>query len=433
MKVRNWKQEDVEFVKQNYDKYTVRELAKKLNKSESSITHLAKKFGYSKQKHKYWTTEEENYLRENYLSMTAEDMAKYLNRGAISVRAHLQDLNLIKEANWTKEEEEFLINNYQDMTQKSIANILNRSSDSIRAKCNDLNLVKLNMWSKEDEETLKKLYDKISYREIAKLINRTPDAVQIKARKLGLKKSPYYCNYRFFENIDTEHKAYWLGFMAADGWIYRHEETGGGMVGLEIQYGDIGHLKKFNKSIEGNYKIIDRWRPCTLSKNKNKLHHMCVLRIYSVDMYDDLITHGFTNDKSYTFKFPKTIPQHLIRHFMRGYFDGDGCFSITKSTPKCSYISSSKQIIYDFEKILYDVGITSTKIYTYQKEDCVQMWNIHINQGDDYNIIKFLNYLYKDATVYLDRKYEKYIKVLQKYNERLPHQSEMTGSFYLKI
>ena len=431
MRGKNITKKEKEYIKNNYNKYTVRELAKKMNRNEASIIRVAKEYGFSKQKHKYWTEDEENYLRENYLSMTAEDMAKQLKRGVISVKAHLQDLNLTKVVNWTDEETEYLIKNYQDMDYISIGKVLNKTDGAIRAKCFDLNLVKNDRWTNEDEEKLRELYCNMPTRDVAAIMGRTRNAVKIKARKLGLNKYPYCCNYRYFENIDTEEKAYWLGFMSADGWIGKRDDSNSGVAGLEIQYSDVNHLRKFNKSLEGNYRITDRWRTCSLSptRNNQKMHHTCTIRIFSIDMYNDLVKHGFTNDKSYTFKLPKTIPDNLMRHYMRGYFDGDGCFTFTKKYFSCSFVSASKEILYDFENVLHSVGITSTKICCYQRDGFSMMWRLYINQGDDNNKIKFLNYIYKDATVYLDRKYNKYIEVLQHYNEYLPHQSEMAGSF----
>lgn len=423
--------EEKEYIKNNYNKYTVRELAKQINRSEATISRVANELGMSKQIHKSWTDDEENYLFNNYLSMTAEELAKNLNRGVVSVRAHLQDLGLIKGTKWTQEEEKYLTDNYQNMDYFSIGKVLNKTDGVIRAKCNDLNLVKLDRWSKEDEEILKSVYYKMKTKDIAKLLNRTHNAITIHARKLGLKKYPYFCNYRFFKEIDTEEKAYWLGFMSADGWISRRKDTESAAVGVEIQYADINHLKKLNKSLEGNYKITDRWKPASFPsyKDPNKLFHMCAIRIYSMDMYNDLVMHGFSNNKSNYFKIPETIPKELMRHYLRGYFDGDGCFGFTKTHLSCSFLSGNKQIICDIEKILHNEGINPTHLSYIDRDGCLPQWRLYINQGKDKNIIKFLNYIYKDATVYLDRKYNKYVKVLQHYNERLPLQLEMTGSF----
>lgn len=183
----------------------------------------------------------------------------------------------------------------------------------------------------------------MGYEEIANELDRTQAAVSIKAKKLGIHKSPYFCQYDYFEKINTEEKAYWLGFICADGWINQNHTTKSGTVGIELQYGDIDHLKKFNKSINGNYKITDRWRTCSLSNN-DKLHHMCCIRIFSKKMYDDLCNLGLTNDKSYTLKFPN-ISNTLIVPFLRGYFDADGCLSYKNHKLHLNYIGASESMI----------------------------------------------------------------------------------------
>lgn len=93
----------------------------------------------------------------------------------------------------------------------------------------------------------------MSTSDIAITLKRTTSAVKIKARKLGLSKYPYTCDYNYFDKIDSEEKAYWLGFIFADGYISVNENSNSGCVGIDLCLSDIDHLKKFNKSINGNY------------------------------------------------------------------------------------------------------------------------------------------------------------------------------------
>ena len=75
-------------------------------------------------------------------------------------------------------------------------------------------------WTSEEIDFLKENYETTSKVDIANKLNRTPTAIKVKANKLGLKKpEKYYYNHDFFENINTEEKAYWLGFIYADGSI----------------------------------------------------------------------------------------------------------------------------------------------------------------------------------------------------------------------
>ena len=148
---------------------------------------------------------------------------------------------------WTDKETQYLKDNYDKKNFAEISAVIDKSEGAIRAKCFDLGLIKKDKWNEEDIEYVKKNYSIMPTKDIAKILNRTESAVQIKARRLGLKKYPYNCNYRFFETIDTEEKAYWLGFIASDGWISINKNTNSGTVGIELQVSDIDHLKKFNK------------------------------------------------------------------------------------------------------------------------------------------------------------------------------------------
>ena len=98
-------------------------------------------------------------------------------------------------------------------------------------------------WSDEDYLFLKKHYEELTYKEIGEKIGKTKSAVQNKMRILGLQKpDKYYYNKHFFDVIDTEEKAYWLGFMYADGYITSKSFR----IGLSLAIKDIEHLRKFN-------------------------------------------------------------------------------------------------------------------------------------------------------------------------------------------
>lgn len=406
-------QEELDYIRKNYDNMTVREIAKNLNRNECGISTQAKKMGLSKQSHKQWTDEEIQYLKDNYIDKTSEEIGQYLGRPINSINSKRDELGLIRHEGWSKEEIDFLVNNFEIMTHLEIGKKINRTEQAVRAKCFDLNLYKKELpWTDEEIIFVKENYMEMTTSDISSILNRTPDAVQLKARKLGLKKYPYYCDYHYFDNIDTEEKAYWLGFLTADGWINKNEKNNAGVTGIELQYGDINHLKKFNKSIGGNYQITDRWRPCMISKYPDKKHHMCVIRIFSLTMYNSLIDKGFTKDKSYDFHIPD-IRQDLIRHYLRGYFDGDGCFTFTNKSFHINFITASKMLNDDIYKILDSEGFHFSES-SFVTEFNTRMYRINIFHHQDK--INFLDWIYGDCTIYLDRKYKKYLKVKERYN-----------------
>lgn len=309
---------------------------------------------------------------------------------------------------WTASEIEFLKNNYEKMLYSKIAEKLNRSEGSIRAKCHDLGLVQKDAWSEDDVAFLKEHYYAMDNSELSKQLNRTENSIHLKASKLGLKKYPYHCDYDFFHCIDTEEKAYWLGFLTADGWASKNSKTNSGVVGLELQHSDIDHLKKFNKSLHGNYQIIDVWKPCgVIGRDPNKKSHMAMLRIFSTTMCNDLEQYGFLDDKTKNIKMPD-LQRELIPHYLRGFFDGDGCFGYTKKSFGVSFLSASSVLIESIKTILDNENITSSIVY-FQSEYGTNMCRLYVYRKQDK--IKLLDYMYSNANIYLDRKFQKYLQV----------------------
>ena len=415
-KFKNFTNEEVEYIKQNYETCTLNGIARKLNKKPSSIYNVICKLGIVKQKHNKWTKEEIDFLKNNYLNMTSEEIAKCIEHSIDAINTMRDRLGLVRHPNWTVDETEFLINNYEKMSHSDIGKALGKTQSAVNAKCFDLNLYKKEKpWEDWELEFVKNNYMEMSKSEISEVLNRSNNAIQVRANRMGLKKSPYFCNYHYFDEIDTEEKAYWLGFLTADGWISKSSKTGSCVTGIELQYGDIGHLKKFNKSICGNYQITDRWKPCLIStKDSTKKHHTCAIRVFSLLMYNSLCRLGFSNNKSYDFHIPE-IREDLIRHYIRGYFDGDGCFTFTNKSFHINFITASKALNDDIVKIL---RLNNFNIIenSYVNNFGTIMYKPDICRLQDKII--FLDWIYADSNIYLDRKYKKYLKVKNTYEQR---------------
>lgn len=272
-------------------------------------------------------------------------------------------------------------------------------------------------WTLEEIDFLRNNYGIMSPVDIAFKIGRTRNAIKVKANKLGLKRPDKYTyNHSFFENIDTEHKAYWLGFIYADGYIhkaYRNHE-----LGIELKKSDYEHLKKFNKCIDGNVEVIFRKRN---DIRDIKTEGICSIRLYSKKIVDDLIAQGVQMNKSTIIQFPSFSNKELTVAFIRGFFDGDGCIMRNKNR-KClsaNFASASLSFIQDLRGYLYnELGISSyivkekrrTDGVIKQKTDC---YRLYINGMENSYI--FCSILYQNATMYLDRKYNLFFEIVDEY------------------
>ena len=416
IEINGWNNEEINYLKKNYASKTNKQLANELQKTYHSVAYVANKLKLVKQPHKSWTNEEDNFLKEHYIEMTSAEISKILNRTIHSINARRDDLGLIRNANWTVDEETFLIENHNNMSYAEIGKILKRTEGAVDAKCFDMGLYKKEKpWEQWEYDFVKNNYYEMPTKEIAEYLNRTPSAIKLKAQRSGMKKYPYYCDYKFFETIDTEEKAYWLGFLTADGWINQNTETGSGTTGVELQYGDIGHLKKFNKSLNGNYRITDRWRPCAISSSDpNKKNHMCVLRIFSRIMYQSLVNLGFTNNKSFDSYIPD-IPENLQRHYIRGYFDGNGSVSVSNNYLDVRFCTASSKLKDGLIEICLNNNI-KLKDCSHLTENDIIVYYPEVTSLK--NKLTLLDYMYKDATIYLDRKYKKYLKTKRIYGTK---------------
>lgn len=416
IKIRNYTQEELEFIKDNYNTMTAKEIAVKLNKSLGSINNATRKMGLIKQVHNQWTDEEIAFLKKNYVNMTSEEIATHINHTVDAINTMRDRLKLVRSQGWTDAEIQYLKDNYETTLFSELSEKLGRTEGAIRAKCFDLNLCIKDPWTEEEIQFVKDNYMEMPTADIARILNRTRDAIQLRARRLGLKKYPYTCDYHYFDEIDTEEKAYWLGFLTADGWININKKSNAGVTGLELQYGDIGHLKKFNKSIGGNYQITDRWRTCLLSPHKDQKSHLCCIRIFSLTMYQSLVNQGFTNNKSFDAHIP-VIRDDLLRHYFRGYFDGDGCFTFTNRTFNIQFITASPNLLNDIKQIMC-IHKWHYNLSPYTSDFNTEIYGLNISRNKEK--LQFLDWIYQDSNIYLDRKYQKYLKVKKHFNQFCP-------------
>lgn len=275
-------------------------------------------------------------------------------------------------------------------------------------------------WTNEELEYLKENYQDKSYREIGEYLGRKEQAIRSKMHYLGLKKSVYHCNYEYFKDIDTEGKAYWLGFIYADGNVNKAQNT----LRINLQANDSDHLVKLNKSIGGNFnvRIYDE-------VHKDKSYPMSQILIYSTSMVKDLMSYGVFPNKTDKIIFPD-LPENLIRHFIRGYFDGDGSICERKHKKRlsdlaCSFSCGSMLFLEKLREILYQNNIKSYIVQD-KRGNKASLSLAGLTNPD-----VFLHYIYDNATIYLDRKYNKkeYLYRALDVEQRLLRQIEKFGSF----
>jgi hypothetical protein len=195
----------------------------------------------------------------------------------------------------------------------------------------------------------------------------------------------YEHNKNVFDVIDTEEKAYWLGFLYADGAIGYNRPR----VGLAIGIKDLKHLEKFRDFISPQQKNI--------ACDKLNIVH---LTIYDKHIYQKLISHGCIPQKTFKLEFPTTVPVELISHFIRGYFDGDGHIGLSG----VGHVTFSMLGNLQF---LREVHATFLKnLPEYKPGGLHKKGNVYAisKMGCNTQVEALVSYLYKDATIFIERK-----------------------------
>jgi hypothetical protein len=216
----------------------------------------------------------------------------------------------------------------------------------------------------------------------------------------------------YFECVDTEEKAYWLGFLYADG--CNLPDYNRFVVSLSDK--DINHLYKFCDflGIDRKNAKFEKHREINI-KGRKINGESCRVTACSKHASECLKNLGMIKNKSLVLKFPSSsiIGDDLMRHFVRGFFDGDGC--ITKTEYK--NVTRYRIIFVSTEKFcngLIDVIKPMVNIKLWTKRNNVNVWLCCISGNNQIN--KFLKWIYDGAHIYLDRKYDRYLKFLDKIN-----------------
>lgn len=191
---------------------------------------------------------------------------------------------------------------------------------------------------------------------------------------------------RFFQYINSEDKAYWMGFLLADGYLCLGINSS--VVNLTLALKDINHLKKFIKSIDGEEKQL------RIINNKGKLSVQCMLN--SKEMALDMLYHGFPlENKSFTAK-PLNFSNNLMRHFWRGMFDGDGTVCLMSSGCLRIALVGTFDICNGFSKFM---GYGGNKTYK-----CGKVWRFIKDITKAKMANELYMKLYENSNLFLERK-----------------------------
>lgn len=215
----------------------------------------------------------------------------------------------------------------------------------------------------------------------------------------------YKVNEDFFKCINTEEKAYILGFICADGHIERDR------LNITVSIKDKDILEKIRCAMHSNHPIKEVQRTNPYKKTNRKTLTLVELMIGSVKLVKPLFDIGLTTNKTCTLNgdILKYIPKYLMRDFLRGYFDGDGnVFFGRRYNSGYKYnvnICGNEGFLLKSFQTYFP---SNNKLYKDLYSKQCYVWKI--SQRD--KVKDFMYYLYYNSSISLQRKYNEFRKIM---------------------
>ena len=198
----------------------------------------------------------------------------------------------------------------------------------------------------------------------------------------------YNLNPHVFDVIDTEEKAYHLGYIYADGCVHGRSLT----MGLNAK--DKIHLQRLKSFLETDAPINETEVTASKSDKKYKQVRLVVTHKHLAKRLKQL---GVKRSRPDIQRCISQIPEHLLNHWLRGLFDADGSFHGKPGMGICGRKDAMKVC----RQILIDYAGASPIPQVY-KHTTADVW--YITYGGRKQCVKLANWIYKNATIYLERK-----------------------------
>lgn len=318
---------------------------------------------------------------------------------------------------WTREHRQQIRESYPVMPTSELAILLNRSEHAIEHQASLMGILKseeivsrIHSLSQQKEyqcepySTFRTLYldNQLSIGAIAEKMGCSISKVQkyleregltrtnLDSKKLLSKLTQY--NSTFFDSIDTEEKAYWLGFFYADG----HLAKNGSVLKIDLSSKDALHLQRFANLFQREVQVYER----TADKRNGKVYTTATCSISCAYLWNALIEKGIKqgNTLSEDVSVFAHVPDALMHHFVRGFFDGDGTVYRNKHGGlRFGFVGSLSFMAHLRKVIVSSTGISAPKLDESLKHAKLR-WN-----GNGVSE-RFKNWLYRDATIWLARK-----------------------------
>lgn len=264
-----------------------------------------------------------------------------------------------------------------------------------------------------DPDDLKKMYteERMTIKAIGEVYNTVDGTVRkwLKGCNIEIRKKGLFFNQHYFDTIDTEEKAYWLGFIWCDGSVI--ENNNNLYLKVSLMESDYKHLEKLRDAMSSEHTI--KFYKVTGFETNNKEARFIVGSSYIGGVLRN--KYGMIPHRSETKLVTDSVPKHLVKHFIRGVFDADGSITTYWNQEKEAWKPNLKMSLqlYSYEKLIdfiqnhwIEIGFKENKVKTIKRNKGRDGNATGINFSGVKQVTWLLDYLYGDASIYLDRKME---------------------------
>jgi len=265
---------------------------------------------------------------------------------------------------------------------------------------------KVNQWTEEEKRYMIENYSNTLNEDLGKKLNKTTFAIQSYAQKLDLKKDENFHYLRKYDvYIDKMHEnnpdfCYLVGLLMADGHIDQKRNK----CALGLKESDLPLLERLRDEFGG-------YINSTQKKMNGKVFKGYRWWMNGSDVIEVLNQYELFQNKTFRTKVSNKIPSHMMRHFVRGYFDGDGCIChYSKNKIQRVTFTGEEDFLFSIKNVIKNFEI-ETKDNIRKGSGKNKSFNLNYNSKEQ--LPKIYNLFYKDANIYLERKRIKFDQVLE--------------------
>jgi hypothetical protein len=317
---------------------------------------------------------------------------------------------------WTPEDRQQICELYPTMATSELAILLKRSEHAVEHQASLMGIFKseeeiarIRSLSQQKEyhcepySTFRTMYleQQLSIGAIAEKMGYSISKVQKYLKREGIARTNLDSkkvlsrqkqhNSIFFDSIDTEEKAYWLGFFYADGYLNKD----GSLLKIELSSRDALHLQRFADIFQREVLVYAR----SADKRNGRIYKTATCAVSCAYLWSALRAKGIKqgNTLSEDVSVFEHVPEELLHHFVRGFFDGDGSVYRNNKGLGFGFVGSYSFLFHVRQVIVSSVGLVAPKLNENRKPTNLR-WN-----GNGVSE-RFKRWLYRDATIWLERK-----------------------------